>query len=131
MDLKPVINFLNELSTNNNKEWFDSNRKTYEVCRKGFTALVSSIIGGISKFDSDLNDVETKQCVFRINRDLRFSKDKTPYKTNFGALMGANGKKTEGTGFYIHLSPEQNFAGSGVYMPPADTPGRHSPRNRL
>ncbi|UXX80454.1 DUF2461 domain-containing protein [Reichenbachiella carrageenanivorans] len=121
MDLKPTLKFLNELSVNNNKDWFDANRKTYENCRKDFITLVSSIIGEIAKFDPELTDVDPKKCIFRINRDIRFSKDKTPYKTNFGALMGANGKKTEGTGFYIHLAPGQNFAGGGIYRPPAET----------
>ncbi|MEO9803532.1 MAG: DUF2461 domain-containing protein [Reichenbachiella sp.] len=121
MDLKPTVKFLKELSANNNKEWFDTNRKTYESCRKEFLTLVSSVIGEIAKFDPDLTDVDPKKCVFRINRDIRFSKDKTPYKTNFGALMGANGKKTEGTGFYVHFAQGQNFAGGGIYMPPADT----------
>lgn len=121
MDLKPTIKFLNELSNNNNKEWFDANRKTYEACRKDFIKLVTSVIGELAKFDPELTAVDAKKCVFRINRDIRFSKDKTPYKSNFGALMGANGKKTEGTGFYIHLSPGQNFAGGGIYMPPSDT----------
>lgn len=121
MDLKPTIKFLKELSANNNKEWFDTNRKIYESCRKDFLSLIGNIIEEIAKFDPELTDVDPKKCVFRINRDIRFSKDKTPYKTNFGALMGANGKKTEGTGFYMHLAPGQNFAGGGIYMPPPET----------
>ncbi|MEP2023877.1 MAG: DUF2461 domain-containing protein [Reichenbachiella sp.] len=121
MELKPTIKFLNELSANNNKEWFDANRKTYESCRKDFLGFVGNIIDEIAKFDSELTDVDPKKCVFRINRDIRFSKDKTPYKTNFGALMGGAGKKTEGTGFYIHLAPGQNFAGGGIYMPKPET----------
>ncbi|MEO9966060.1 MAG: DUF2461 domain-containing protein [Reichenbachiella sp.] len=117
MELKPTVKFLKELSANNTKEWFDQNRKTYESCRVEFVDLVSKIIHEISKFDPELTGVDPKKCVFRINRDIRFSKDKTPYKTNFGALMGANGKKTEGTGFYIHLASGQSFAGGGIYMP--------------
>lgn len=121
MDLKPTSKFLKQLSANNNKDWFDANRKNYEACRKEFITLVDSVIDEISKFDPELTGVDAKKCVFRINRDIRFSKDKTPYKTNFGALMGTNGKKSEGTGFYIHLSPGQNFAGGGIYMPPPET----------
>ena len=121
MDLKPTIQFLKELSANNNKEWFDANRKTYEASRKEFLSLVGNVISELAKFDPELTDVDPKKCVFRINRDIRFSKDKTPYKTNFGALMGANGKKTEGTGFYLHLASGQNFAGGGIYMPPPET----------
>lgn len=121
MDLKPTIQFLKDLSSNNNKEWFDANRKTYESSRKEFLKLVGNVIEELAKFDPELTGVDPKKCVFRINRDIRFSKDKTPYKTNFGALMGANGKKTEGTGFYLHLAPGQNFAGGGIYMPPPET----------
>ncbi|MFY0626090.1 MAG: DUF2461 domain-containing protein [Reichenbachiella sp.] len=120
MDLKPTLNFLKELKSNNSKEWFDENRKTYEACRKTFIELTQEIIDGIAKFDADLTDVDAKKCVFRINRDIRFSKDKTPYKTNFGALMGADGKKSEGTGYYIHLAEDFNFVGGGMYMPQPD-----------
>ena len=117
MDLKPTVKFLKELKENNNKEWFDENRKTYETCRKTFLELAQQIIDGIAKFDEELTGVDAKKCVFRINRDIRFSKDKTPYKTNFGALMGPNGKKSEGTGYYVHIAPGNNFVGGGIYMP--------------
>jgi uncharacterized protein (TIGR02453 family) len=120
MDLKPTLEFLKKLKANNHKEWFDDNRKTYESCRKTFLELTQEIISGIAQFDDELTGVDPKKCVFRINRDIRFSKDKTPYKTNFGALMGAEGKKTEGTGYYIHLAEDYNFAGGGMYMPPAN-----------
>ncbi len=120
MDLKPTIDFLKELKDNNHKEWFDENRKTYEVCRKNFLELTQTLIDGIAQFDAELTGVDAKKCVFRINRDIRFSKDKTPYKTNFGALMGAEGKKTEGTGFYVHIAPDHNFVGGGIYKPPTD-----------
>lgn len=120
MDLKNTIQFLKELKGNNHKEWFDENRKRYEGCRKAFAKITQDIIDGIAKYDPELSAVEAKSCMFRINRDIRFSKDKTPYKTNFGALMGAQGKKTEGTGYYIHIAPEYNFIGGGIYKPSAD-----------
>lgn len=120
MDLRPTLEFLAQLKENNHKEWFDSHRKTYESCRKTFMELTQNIIDGIAQFDEELTGVEAKQCVFRINRDIRFSKDKTPYKTNFGALLGPQGKKSEGTGYYIHLSPDDNFVGGGMYKPQPD-----------
>lgn len=120
MDLTLTVNFLKELKDNNNKEWFDANRKTYDKARKSFLTLTQTIIDGIATFDSELTGVEAKQCVFRINRDIRFSKDKTPYKTNLGALMGAGGKKSEGTGYYLHIDAEKGFVGGGMYMPSAD-----------
>ena len=120
MELKNTLTFLKDLKANNNRDWFDVNRKTYEACRKDFIELVGQVIEGIAEFESDLSGIDPKKCIFRINRDIRFSKDKTPYKTNFGALMGANGKKTDGVGFYLHISPGQTFAGGGMYMPAAD-----------
>lgn len=117
MELKPSLDFLAALSENNNKEWFDENRKTYENCRKDFLSLVQTLINGIATFDEELFGVDPKKCVFRINRDIRFSNDKSPYKTNFGALMGAMGSKTEGTGYYIHVAPGRVFAGGGIYRP--------------
>ncbi|MGL1889168.1 MAG: DUF2461 domain-containing protein [Reichenbachiella sp.] len=117
MGLDNITSFLKELKTNNSREWFDENRKTYETNRKIFIGLTQSLIDRIPEFDESLTGVDPKKCIFRINRDIRFSKDKTPYKTNFGALLGENGKKTEGTGFYIHLSPGFNFVGGGMYKP--------------
>ena len=117
MDLNTPLNFLKELSNNNNKEWFEANRKTYNNARKIILKLSQDLIDGISQFDSELEGIESKNCIYRINRDIRFSKDKTPYKTNFGAHMGRNGKKTIGTGYYFHLAPGNNFVGGGIYMP--------------
>lgn len=120
LNLQGVSKFLLELSQNNNKEWFDTNRKTYEECRADFLVLLQQLIDGIAEFDESLLGVDAKKCIFRINRDIRFSKDKTPYKTNFGALLGAQGRKTEGTGYYIHVAPGHNFVGGGMYKPQPD-----------
>jgi uncharacterized protein (TIGR02453 family) len=120
MELKASLQFLNELSKNNNKEWFDANRSRYKDIRVELLTYINDIISDISKFDESLAGVESKNCIFRINRDIRFSNDKTPYKTNFGALMGDQGKKSEGTGYYIHLKPGECFVGGGVYMPAPD-----------
>jgi len=117
LNLSDISKFLGELAENNNKEWFDENRKTYEQCRARFLELIQELIDGIAQFDDSLTGVDPKKCIFRINRDIRFSKDKTPYKTNFGALLGAQGRKTEGTGYYIHIAPWHNFVGGGMYKP--------------
>ncbi|WP_109833073.1 DUF2461 domain-containing protein [Reichenbachiella versicolor] len=117
MDLNTPIQFLKHLKVNNNKDWFEENRKTYETSRKIFLELSQSLIDGISKFDPELEGIESKKCIYRINRDIRFSKDKTPYKTNFGSHFGRDAKKTVGTGYYIHISPGENFIGGGIYMP--------------
>ena len=117
MELKWTLKFLSNLNSNNTKEWFDANKKTYLARRSDFLGLVDSIISDIAQFDEKLAGVESKNCVFRINRDIRFSNDKIPYKTNFGALMGDVGKKSEGTGYYIHIMPGNSFVGGGIYMP--------------
>lgn len=117
LNLSNITKFLSELSHNNNKEWFDQNRKTYEQCRADFLVLLQELIDGIAQFDESLTGVDPKKCIFRINRDIRFSKDKTPYKTNFGALLGAQGRKTEGAGYYIHIASGHNFIGGGMYKP--------------
>lgn len=120
MELIGTLNFLTTLKKNNYKEWFDENRKIYQSLRVNFLELVQSIIEDISEFDENLSGVESKKCVFRINRDIRFSKDKTPYKSNFGALMGDKGRKSKGTSYYIHIEPGNSFIGGGVYMPSPD-----------
>lgn len=117
MELNNTLLFLEELSNNNNKEWFDDNRKRYQNLRVEFIEFVQSLIDGISSFDASLTGVDPKKCIFRINRDVRFSNDKSPYKTNFGALLGSLGKKTEGSGYYIHLQPGNSFLGGGIYQP--------------
>lgn len=117
MELKPILSFLKDLEKNNNRDWFQEHKKTYDASKKTVLELIQNLINEIAKFDPSLDGIEAKSCLFRINRDVRFSKDKSPYKTNFGALMGSAGKKTEGTGYYLHIKPGQNFIGGGIYMP--------------
>ncbi|MFY0654284.1 MAG: DUF2461 domain-containing protein [Cyclobacteriaceae bacterium] len=117
MDLKLPLEFLSQLSLNNNKVWFDAHKKDYQLARTEMMSLVQNIIDDISEFDESLAGVQAKNCIFRINRDIRFSKDKTLYKTNFGALTGDKGKKSEGTGYYVHIQPSNIFVGGGIYMP--------------
>lgn len=124
MILASTLDFLKELKQNNNKVWFDNNRDVYEKARKNFSELTEEMIQGISSFDEEIAKAQlnAKQCMFRINRDVRFSQDKSPYKSNFGAFMNAGGKKSSLAGYYFHLEPDnQSFIGGGVYMPmPAD-----------
>jgi uncharacterized protein (TIGR02453 family) len=115
MDL--VIGFLRKLKANNQREWFQSNKPDYEKARKQFEALLNSLIPEIRKFDPTIGMLTPKDCVFRINRDIRFSADKSPYKTNMGAYISQGGRKGEKAGYYIHIDPEQSFAAGGLYMP--------------
>lgn len=114
---KSTLDFLKKLKKNNHKEWFDENRATYQKAREDYIEVVSSLIKGISAFDNSVGQLEAKQCIFRINRDIRFSKDKTPYKTNFGASMNPNGRKSDSPGYYFHLEPGNSFLVGGSYMP--------------
>lgn len=112
-----TIKFLKELKKNNTKEWFDNNRKQYDAAKTDFAQFVQEIIEAHSKKDPSIAALTAKECMFRINRDVRFSKDKSPYKTNFGASINAGGKKSMTAGYYIHLEPGGAFAGGGLYMP--------------
>jgi uncharacterized protein (TIGR02453 family) len=113
--------FLKDLKKNNNKPWFDKNRKAYEAAKADFANFIQQVIDQHAKKDLSIKSLLAKDCIFRINRDVRFSKDKSPYKTNFGASINAKGKKAwDSAGYYFHLEPGGCFAGGGIYLPPPD-----------
>lgn len=117
MKINDILTFLEILSSNNNKDWFKMNQKYYKDCKDSFQNLIEILINEIIGFDEDIKSVEAKKCIFRIHRDVRFSNNKLPYKTNFGALISKGGKKNINAGYYIHLEPNQSFIGGGIYMP--------------
>lgn len=112
------LEFFKELAANNHKEWFDSNRKRYEtVVREPFKDFVAQLIMALSERDSEL-DLEPKQAIFRINRDIRFSKDKTPYKLNNSAIVSRKGRRDKNyPGIYLEFGPERLAFYGGVFMP--------------
>lgn len=112
-----TIRFLKDLNRNNTKEWFDANRKAYDNAKADFLQLVQQVIDIHAKKDEDLASLLAKDCVFRINRDVRFSKDKSPYKNNFGASINRGGKKSIYAGYYFHCQPGESFIGGGLWMP--------------
>lgn len=113
-----TLNFLTNLSKNNNKIWLDENRNRYLAAKNDFENFVSSLIKKIAAFDNDIKELQAKDCTFRLNRDIRFSKDKTPYKVNMGASLNKGGKKSIYAGYYFHLEPgNKSFAGGGLWMP--------------
>ncbi|MFZ9386549.1 MAG: DUF2461 domain-containing protein [Chitinophagaceae bacterium] len=113
-----TIKFLKDLKKNNNKPWFDANRKRYEEARENFMDFIQSVISLHGKKDPSIRSLSARDCMFRINRDIRFSKDKSPYKTNFGASINRGGRKAwNSAGYYFHLEPGNCFAGGGIYMP--------------
>lgn len=114
-----TLHFLSSLKVNNNKAWFDENRATYEAARADFIQLVAALIEGLSAIDPAIAEtpLQPKSCIFRINRDVRFSANKSPYKTNFGAWLNAGGKKLDSAGYYLNLEPGGSFVAGGLYMP--------------
>lgn len=121
MNIDQLLQFLKELKINNNREWFSENKIRYEQIRKEFEKISTDLIAEISKFDSDIKHVDVKDCVFRIYRDIRFSTDKTPYKTHFGVFIASGGgRKSKRAGYYLHLDPTGCFVSMGVWCPPPD-----------
>ncbi len=118
---KTTLFFLKNLKKNNIKEWFDANRKSYDAAKADFIQLVDEILKTQSKADEDIAAVTAKESVFRINRDIRFSKDKTPYKSHLAAGFARGGKKSIYAGYYLHIEPGNNsLVGGGVWTPEPD-----------
>lgn len=112
-----TLKFLKDLKKNNAKEWFDKNRPAYDAARMDFATLVDSVIHQFGLKDKDIAILTAKESMFRINRDVRFSKNKAPYKQNLAASLTRGGKKSPFAGYYIHLEPGGNtFIGGGLWM---------------
>lgn len=116
MKLEKIEDFLEELKLNNNKDWFHENKDKYLEAREIFTDLIDNILLSMALEDKRLSHIESKDCIFRLNRDLRFSADKTPYKTNFGAAICLRGRSGKFASYYIHLEKANSFVGGGLYM---------------
>lgn len=118
---KSLLQFLRDLTVNNDRDWFQENKPRFQAANEEFTFFMQGVIDDIAKFDKSIKGVQAKDCVFRIYRDVRFSADKSPYKIHFGAYVSPGGKKPEGgAGYYFHIESEQSMLAGGVYMPPAD-----------
>lgn len=115
-----TFEFLEAVAANNHREWFQINKSRYEDARSNVIDFTREIITGLSAFDPLIkSDIEPRDCVLRIYRDIRFSKDKTPYKTNIGVGISPNGRNFKGPGYYIHIHPENSFITGGSWMPEA------------
>jgi len=118
MNIENILRFLSELKINNNREWFAENKAWYEQVRSDFELISKNLITEVARFDDEIKHVEVKDCVFRIYRDIRFSHDKTPYKTHFGVFIAsAGGRKSQRAGYYLHLDPAGCFLSMGVWCP--------------
>lgn len=110
--------FLEKIKHNNNKMWMQENKPAYQVAREEFIDFTREVIQELSRIDDEIAELDPKKCIFRINRDIRFSKDKSLYKTNFGMFLAAGGKKSGQAGYYFHLEPGDNsFIAGGLYAP--------------
>lgn len=111
-----TLQFLRNLEKNNNREWFNDNKTLYQEAQQDVISFVEKLMEEMADFDEEIGKLEAKKSVFRIYRDTRFSKDKTPYKTNFGAGLGM-GKGNKISGYYLHIEPGKSFLAGGVYKP--------------
>lgn len=115
---KDTFDFLNDLSFNNNREWFLENKHRYDRSWQEMKSFVGQIIEGLASFDPYIHkDIDPGKCLFRIYRDVRFRKDKTPYKTWLGAGISVNGRKLQGPEYYIHIQPDHSFLAVGYWRP--------------
>jgi len=116
---KDSMKFLDDLKKNNNRDWFLANKSRYESYKKEYYRLVQDFLDEMKPKDHTLDPLEVKNCVFRVNRDIRFSKDKSPYKTHMGVWMSAGSKNTNLSGYYIHIESGASFIAAGLYWPDA------------
>ena len=118
----PTLQFFRELRNNNSKAWFDQNRPRYEEVKKDYHRLTAALLERMQAIEPALSHLQVKDCIFRINRDIRFSKNKAPYKTHLSIIMTPFGKRMDYAGYYLHMDEgEGSFAGGGLYMPMAET----------
>jgi uncharacterized protein (TIGR02453 family) len=118
---KSTLDFLTAVKCNNNRDWFIANRPLYLEAKENFEAFVQAIIDKIIVFEPLMKGLEAKSCVYRINRDIRFSIDKSPYKTHLGAFIIRGGKNNgdKYAGYYFHIEPGKSIMAGGAYMPPS------------
>lgn len=117
---KSTFDFLNKIKKNNNRDWFEKNKGLYIAAKDDVEKSVEAVLAGVRAFDKRIGaDLTAKKCMFRIYRDVRFSKDKRPYKTNLGASINPGGKSAIAPGYYIHIEPGKAFLAGGLWMPPA------------
>ena len=116
---KDTLQFLDDLKANNNRDWFLENKKRYEAVKKEYQQLVGDFLDVMKPLDPSLEMLEVKNCTFRINRDIRFSKDKTPYKSHLGVWLSSGAKGMNRSGYYLHLEKGASFIAGGLYCPEA------------
>ncbi|SMO60462.1 TIGR02453 family protein [Saccharicrinis carchari] len=114
---KEIFDFLVELSVNNNRDWFNNNKPKYQSAKEAFEQYIDQLIATLHGIDRSIGHPDAKDCTFRIFRDVRFAKNKQPYKNNFGAYIAHGGRKSPYAGYYFHMEPDNSFVGGGLYNP--------------
>lgn len=118
--METIYPFLKELARNNNREWFNEHKKEYTEALEQFRSFIGSLLEGLAAFDPAFSALDPKETIFRIYRDIRFSRDKVPYKTHFGSWMARGGRKSTDAGYYFHMEPGNSFMAAGVHAPPKE-----------
>jgi len=118
--MEQILSFIRELAQNNNRDWFNTHKPRYQDSLEHFRQFTGQLLSGIADFDPTVGNLDPKDSIFRIYKDVRFSKDKSPYKTHFGCWMAKGGRKSTDAGYYFHLEPEKSFLAAGVWMPPKE-----------
>ncbi|MEP2346995.1 MAG: DUF2461 domain-containing protein, partial [Algoriphagus sp.] len=113
------FDFLTGLAGNNNKEWLDQHRSDYNETMEDFALFNQNLIDSISAFDKSIamSDLQGKDCIPRLNRDLRFTKDKSPYKTYLYSIINEGGRKSGKAGYFIVMNPGECYIGAGAFQP--------------
>jgi uncharacterized protein (TIGR02453 family) len=114
---KETVQFLIDLKKNNDRDWFEANKEKFVSANQNFIEFTGALIPEVSKFDKSVGALNAKDCVFRIYRDTRFAKDKSPYKTNFGVHLMPGGKQSGKAGYYFHFQPGSSWLGGGLHLP--------------
>lgn len=112
--------FLKDLAGNNDREWFTTNKERYLAAKADAERMAGALIRETAAFDPPVAGLAPRNCLFRIYRDVRFSKDKSPYKTHLGLWLSPSGRNSGGPGYYLHIEPGASFLAGGYWMPPAD-----------
>lgn len=120
MFTKEAIQFLEDLKNNNATEWMHQNKKRYESYKKDYHQLIGDVLREMKPLDPSLDLLEVKNCTFRINKDIRFSKDKSPYKTNMGIWMSTNRNRKNSAGYYVHYEKGNSFIAGGIWCPESE-----------
>ncbi len=112
-----TFDFIKDVTANNDRVWFQDNKSRYDQARENMIDFAAALLAELSKTDVGIKEVDPKKAVQRIYRDIRFSKNKTPYKNHFGIAIESKNSKPDTAGYYIHITPNGSFAGGGYWQP--------------